>query len=92
MKKSEDDLAAAALADMLVSAMFRAIEENRTMLFVWERNACMWLIRYMDKRWKDALLNDWTVNFIELNRNNIIADTRLDFNLKAYKRLAKTGR
>lgn len=88
-EKSEDNLAAKALGDILTSVMFRAYEEPlgpRTFLYCWERDGLRWLIRYCDGRWQDGqLLNAWIVNFIELNREAILSeDGRMDFNLRAF--------
>jgi hypothetical protein len=86
--KTEDDLAAEALADILTSVMLRAYEEPmgpRTFLYVWERAGLRWLIRYCDDRWHAGSLNDWLVTFITLNRDPILAeDGRMDFNLRSF--------
>lgn len=87
-EKTEDDLAAEALAGILTSTMLRAYEDGpkpRTFLYIWERDGLRWLIRYCDSRWNAGQLNDWIVTFIELNREAILSeDGRMDFNLRAF--------
>ncbi len=86
----EEQIAAMALSDLLCSTLFRAYEENprRTFLYIWERTALRWLLRFKDRR-PDGILNAWTASFADLNRGIILAEGgTIDFNLRA-ARLAR---
>lgn len=81
----EEQIAAMALSDMLVSTLLRAYDENpqRTFLYIWERNALRWLLRFKERR-PDGIMNAWTASFADLNRAIILADGgEIDFNLRA---------
>lgn len=89
MSTDEEQLAAAALGDILTSAMMRAHEvDKRDWLYVWERDGYRWLLRFKDRR-PDGVMCAWSASFMTLNRDVILGDARpIDFNLRA-ARLAK---
>lgn len=87
----EDKEAASALADLLTSAMTRAIDERRDFLYGWERRGLQWLIRFRERD-KEHPICAWCSSFMRLNRDVIMAEGgRLDFNLRA-ARLAEEAR
>lgn len=87
MPADEEDLAASALADILVSVMHHAYGETRRFLYCWERDGLRWLLRYHERRPTGAI-NSWIVTFMALNYKVILDDSGdLDFNLRAYKDL-----
>jgi len=73
------------LSDVLASAMFHAYEQKpapRTSLYVWERDAFIWLLDYRAAGGK-ALMSAWTAHFMRLNEAAIRSNGRMDFNLRA---------
>jgi len=87
----EERRACVALADLLSSVLTRKYEDGYRDLFCWERDALTWIIRFMDRRPDGYYGCAWTRAFIDLNREAILADDRLDWNLRA-ARLRKEAR
>ncbi|MEL7445575.1 MAG: hypothetical protein AAGK02_07155 [Pseudomonadota bacterium] len=72
-----------AMADLLASTMQKLAEnEGRKYLFVWERDACLYLIDRLDQGTYEGTL--WTSNFLRLNRQAIEASQNptMNFNLR----------
>ncbi len=81
---SEDRLAAKAMAAMLSSVLLKAYDEPRRFLYIWEREALQWLIRFRERD-PTAGFDDWTGTFMRLNHDAIMdPDGKMDFNLKAF--------
>lgn len=79
----EEQKAASALGGLITSAMIRAIDEKRD-IYIWERKALQWLIRFRDRRPHGHMGNDLVKSFLEPNREVILSpDGRMDFNLRA---------
>lgn len=86
MDKDEDQMAASVMSELLASAILQAYndgENPRLFLYVWERKAFRWLVRFHERN-PHGLINMWTKHFIDLNRKAILStDGQMDFNLKA---------
>jgi len=84
MNKKEEHTAAKSMGDILTSTMQRAYEEKRNFLYGWERDGLQWLIRYQDRNPKNSVGNLWMAHFLELNKEAILSDGIMDFNLRAH--------
>lgn len=88
MSDEEETAAARAIGGLITSTMLRAHEERpqpRTFLYVWEREALCWLLRYRDRHPRGPVGNDWVATFLALNRDAILDENgRMDFNLRAF--------
>jgi hypothetical protein len=81
----EEQLAALALSGILTSAMLHAAEgpARRVWLYSWERDGLRWLIRFLDRRPDGRMDSAWMRPFLKLNRDAILSDAKMNFNLRA---------
>lgn len=79
---NEEELAARALGELLTTALLNGYNDNKTWLYSWERDGLTWLVRFKDRNPNKSYSNAWIAHFIHLNRDAILTDKRMNFNLR----------